>query len=432
MKIYTSLLIIILSVSLSKSVRSQSFEILSNNITQTDAPLRHAIILNDSTIIAVGGWGWGSGVIIKSNDYGQSWTPTDTEKALFSIYFVNDSIGYAAGEGATIMKTIDAGESWIYQNSGIASAFQLRTVAFLNPDTGFVGTANGPGFAFLYTYNGGETWNNSEPASVYGRAKLQIVNDSTVYALPYDNKFYKSTDYGESWEAIFLPENTGSSRDMHFFNKDTGIVAIREFSSICGNNMFLSKTNDGGDTWTTDLFECDYIDNLTFPTSEIGYATGTSYSSIGERYMWRTIDGGLNWEEFEYQVGEEFEFVGCIATAFACVDQDTCYMPTNYGTIIKMTHASGVLTSARDKDSDTANQLLIYPNPNNGIFTISNKSEGESRISIFSLDGKKIYESTLNELGESHRISVPNLQSGIYILTIITEKNSYYGKFSKL
>ena len=261
MKIYTSLLIIILSVSLSKSVRSQSFEILSNNITQTDAPLRHAIILNDSTVIAVGGWGWGSGVIIKSNDFGHSWTPTDTEKALFSVYFANDSIGYATGEGATIMKTIDAGESWIYQNSGIAAAFQLRTVAFLNPDTGFVGTANGPDYAFLHTYNGGETWHNSEPGSVYGRAKLQKVNDSTIYALPYDNGFFKSTNFGTSWESVFLPENTGSSRDMHFFNKDTGLVATREYSSSCGNNMFLSKTNDGGITWTTDLFECDYVDN---------------------------------------------------------------------------------------------------------------------------------------------------------------------------
>src|SRR5690554_6707024 len=199
MKIKVFFLHTFLLFVLTESITGQNFEIFSNNITQTEAPLRHAIVLNDSTIIAVGGWGWGSGVIIKSDDYGQSWNKTDTEKALFSVYFTNDTIGYATGEGATIMKTTDAGVSWSYQNSGISTAFELRTVTFLNPDTGFVGTANGPGYAFLYTYNGGETWNNSEPSSVYGRAKLQKVNDSTVYALPMDNKFYKSADYGASW-----------------------------------------------------------------------------------------------------------------------------------------------------------------------------------------------------------------------------------------
>ncbi len=82
--------------------------------------------------------------------------------------------------------------------------------------------------------------------------------------------------------------------------------------------------------------------------------------------------------------------------------------------------------------SNFKDKISIQPNPNNGNFTINNKLIGESKIFIFSSDGKKVFEDNLSELGESHQITVPNLQSGIYILTIITEKQSYYGKFSKL
>ena len=428
MKVYILLFITLSLFIFNESAKSQDFEIFDNFSTHTNEALIHSVALNDSTIIVVG-----SHVILKTKNYGLTWVHTNIDGILNQVTFPSDSVGYAVGYNSLIMKTINQGVTWNYLNTDvIENTHTAFTVEFLNIDTGFVAFANGPGYAFLFTHDGGETWQNTDFGTVYGRAKLQKINDSTIYSLPYDNKFYKSTDYGASWEPVFLPENTGSSRDMHFFNKDTGIVAIREFSSSCGSNYYLARTNDGGLSWTMDYFECENFNNLTFPTSEIGYATGTSYSSIGERYMWRTLDGGLNWEEFQYPVGEDFEFVGVIATAFACVDQDTCYMPTNYGTIIKMTNGTGGLASTVASNSSSSNKILISPNPNNGNFTIQSKLEENAIITIFSLDGKKVFEDKLRELEESHQISVPNLQSGIYILTIVTEKNSYYGKFSKL
>lgn len=413
----------------SVDVSCQDFEIFYNDETGTNEPLIHAIAINDSTIIAVG-----SGAIVKTNNYGNTWEPYYFDGVLNQVNFPSDSVGYAVGHSSKIMKTVDQGESWINLNTSvISSAHTAFTVSFLNNDTGFVALANGPSFAFLTTYDGGASWENGVPGSVYGRGKLQKVNDSTVYALPFGNKFYSSSDYGASWQVVLLPEGTGSSRDMFFFNKDTGIVAIREFSASCGSNFHLARTTDGGENWTTQYYDCENFGAFAFPTDLIGYASGSSYSSLGIRTMWRTIDGGLSWENLEYPVSEEHAFTGCVATAFACVDQDTCYMPTNYGTIIKMTNATGGLVSTRDENVEKPNKFKVFPNPNNGGFSI-NLAEIQERITrvvIHFTDGRKVYDREVLNPNEEMRISAGNMASGVYVISIFTSTNVYSGKFIK-
>ncbi|TVR38362.1 MAG: T9SS C-terminal target domain-containing protein [Cryomorphaceae bacterium] len=409
----------------------QDFEIIYKEVTTVTHGLRHAVVLNDSTIIALGGHGWGSGSIIKSTDYGQSWVKTDVLHNLFQSTFVNDSVGYAVGEGATVMKTVDGGESWVYQNTSIISpAFQNRAVAFADENVGFVGPANGPGFAFLYTYDGGETWQNAEAGAVYGRGKIQVVDDSTVYSAGFGPQIYRSDNLGQSWGAILMPEDSGGAWDLHFFDRDTGLVLMRQFDMNCGNNHYLAKTVDAGITWTSQYFPCSYFSNLSFPSRNVGYATG-AISASGTRFMWRTFDGGESWHEFEYPVGENASS-GCIAMAIACVDADTCYMPTNCGNIVKMTNATEGALSAPRQPRESA-QLKVYPNPNNGQFMIDldllNTDTGQ--LNIYSIDGRLVFQKQLGHSSQNH-IDTSGLPSGTYILSLQHEENRYFAKFIKL
>jgi len=378
--------------------QAQNFEIIYNDVTTVSHALSHAAVLNDSTIIAVGGYGWGAGSIIKSTNYGQSWTKTEVLHNLFHITFVNDSVGYAVGEGATVMKTIDGGENWIYQNtSAISTAFQLRAVAFADENVGFVGSANGPGFAYLlYTSDGGENWESmSEAGTVYGRAKIQVVDDSTVYSLGHEQHFFASYDLGQNWQEIPLPEGTGSSRDMYFFNRDTGIVAIREFSSECGSNFFLVKTLNGGESWQNQYFPCQSFRSIVFPTNQVGFAL-SFFQNGNPRMMWRTMDSGENWELFEYPVGEEFYNVSCSASSIACVDADTCYMTTNYGTIIKMTNATdGMVNTQQVQEPD---QFFVYPNPTRSHLTLTSPSLlPGTHITVYNLAGQLVFGQELSQ-----------------------------------
>jgi photosystem II stability/assembly factor-like uncharacterized protein len=54
--------------------------------------------------------------IVSTSDSGEKWTcrPTPTEISIRSLYFANDSLGWAAGSRG-ILHTTDGGRSWAYQ-----------------------------------------------------------------------------------------------------------------------------------------------------------------------------------------------------------------------------------------------------------------------------------------------------------------------------
>lgn len=401
---------------------SQEWEIIPNEVTGIENGLSDIVFVNDSTGLAVGGWGFGAGVIIKTTDYGQSWTRTDVDRNLFQICFAADSVAYAVGEGTTVMKTEDLGESWTYQNtSSVVPDFWASTVAFLNKDTGFVGLENGPGYAFLSTYDGGVNWQSVTQDTVRTRTRLQAINDSTIIAAGF-SKLSITENSGQSWSHFPYPDGHNSPSAMHFFNKDQGLVAVREFTLDCGSHHYILHTENGGQSWETDYYPCSRFRDFTFPSSEIGFALG--FGAISEsRYMRRTFDSGQTWEELEYPVGEIHYDVSCSGRAMDCVNQDTCYIATNYGTIIKMTNASVVNVKDYENESSSSN-ITIYPNPNSGNFTVSQVFSGETirTIKLISTKGQEVFELSNSSGDRVIDISVNNLRPGMYLLLAITEE----------
>ncbi len=399
----------------------QNFQVIGSDLTNVSHPLRHVAILNNSTIVAVGGYGWGTGSIIKSTDYGESWSKTEVLRNLFQVTFVNDSLGYAVGEGATIMKTTDAGENWMYQNTSIISpAFQLKTVAFANNDTGFVGTANGPGFAYLYTYNGGETWMNvEEEGSVYGRARIQVVNDSTVYSLGYGHgaPLYRSNNLGQFWEEVSFPEDVGAPRDMYFFDRDTGIAIIREFDANCGSNFYFLRTNDAGVNWYSQYYNCTFVQELCFPSRTVGFALGLANTTLDVHNLWWTVDGGENWDTFEYSFNDGS---GGLALSISCVDSDTCYMPANNGSIIKMTNPlEGTVSAVPPLNLGSFN---IHPNPTSSYLTLTGSALlPGSELKVYNVAGQQVYSEVLPYAHETHTLDARRFgPAGLYLLHLNT------------
>jgi hypothetical protein len=75
------------------------------------------------------------------------------------------------------------------------------------------------------------------------------------------------------------------------------------------------------------------------------------------------------------------------------------------------------------------NQLLIYPNPNNGTFSIFSNYDKLNYI-VYNLLGEKIKSGNLNY--RSNKIEMPGLKSGIYLIvfknreTTINKKVTIY------
>ena len=81
---------------------------------------------------------------------------------------------------------------------------------------------------------------------------------------------------------------------------------------------------------------------------------------------------------------------------------------------------------------DAASEIInLYPNPNNGNFNIEfldPEKTDKSEIIISDLGGKQIYHETISAEVITKQFDLPNLRSGIYILTVISNRDSSHEK----
>jgi hypothetical protein len=77
-------------------------------------------------------------------------------------------------------------------------------------------------------------------------------------------------------------------------------------------------------------------------------------------------------------------------------------------------------------------ETLLFPNPNDGNFTIEYQLEnGNSSFQIYTTLGEIIYSKELNKPSGQQNISLKNLPSGIYYYAIKNENETFSGKFIK-
>ncbi len=417
MKIPRLIICLILPIVLSAPVRAQNWTIIDTSITHTTAALRSAFFTNSTTGYVVGGND--SGVILKTSDAGNSWQLTAVNKYLECVYFPSDSVGYAVGSAHTIMKTTDAGTTWVYQFvPSLSTLYTAMSVCFINNDTGFVGLKNGPGYAFLKTYNGGTTWINDVSDTVHSTALFKI-NDSTICGI--SGALSKTTNKGANWISYAIP--TGSwATSLWFLNVYVGFATLDHGNGTpCFNYSSLIKTTDGGQTWAETNYDCDFIYSLNFPSDSIGFMLG-SFTPGGPRKLWKTVNGGDTWLLSNYPVGE-YNSTSLYGLNMLCTDTNTCFIITNMGIIIKTTNGGGTNWTVSVKEEKKAAQnFLIYPNPSGDYINISVNLLKQSAISITIVDilGQQVLsESTKNVVGYfTKQLPVNSLSSGMYIVNV--------------
>lgn len=184
----------------------------------------------------------------------------------------------------------------------------------------YIGAASG---GIFKTYDEGATWANifSQAATIsigdlaIGRADTNLIYAGTGEANASSQSFmgdgmYKSTNGGESWEHVGLEQSSFIGRIIIDHQNEE-----RVFAAACGNlfspdeHRGIYRTTDGGQNWEKVLFLSDStsgIDLVQHPTNpDILYATmwermrGLNYRrSFGQTSgIWMTTDGGDTWSE---------------------------------------------------------------------------------------------------------------------------------------
>lgn len=322
------------------------------------------------------------------------------------VFFINPDTGWAAGgPNGWIRRTVNGGASWTLQYT---SPQYLRSIEFMNADTGFAGSLNGQ----LYrTVNGGGTWidiaaNMTPPPS--GICGLSAPGSNVLYgcglwAAPA--YIYKSTDAGDTWSHTSMSGLATRLVDIHFTHPDTGFATGTADPASAGG--VILRTTDGGASWTT-VHTTNTLTDIVWKIQRLDalrwFASIYSEPTNDDTRMLRSADGGLTWEQItvsdEYTYVEAIGFVDALhgwtggedrlwETADGGASWQEIALGYNYNRFFKVNDTTAYLSGQRiykfqddlstrapaAEARSTWHQLSADPNPTDGRVTIRMRLE---------------------------------------------------------
>ena len=191
---------------------------------------------------------------------------------------VNSLLGYAVGNGESIIKTTDGGALWTAQ-TGTGAGSDLWRVRFVNAISGM---AVGAGGLIIKTGNGGTTWTQSRAPGGYDLRGLDYADLNTIVAVGGNGTILRSPDGGATWDSIPSP-TTAFLYGVDFVSQNVGFIV---------GNMGIMKTVNGGLSWNI-LSLPDYTSfyDIAFKDANNGIVVGV------QGYILRTTDGGATWKK---------------------------------------------------------------------------------------------------------------------------------------
>ncbi len=229
--------------------------------------------INNSTGYACGD----GGTIIKTTDGGESWkiNKTKTKESIRSLSFTDENNGWACGLFGTIFKTTNGGLIWDQVISGTTG--NLFCVRFLNANTGIIVGDTG---IVMKTTDGGNTFLRKQTNITRSLTSCAVFGN-VFLAAGLNGAYARSADYGETWQQI----NTGNNNylfDIMFRDSLNAFISGAYGTILRSTNAGLSWT--GTSTQTGYWFYC-----ISFGDALTGFAS-SDYGSI-----FKTTNGGLNW-----------------------------------------------------------------------------------------------------------------------------------------
>lgn len=230
-----------------------------------------------------------AGTILKTTDAGMTWLPltSGTTNALYDVYFFDPTQGVAVGEQGVILRTTDGGGGWQGVTSGVKDP--LRSVSF----SGVNGISGGDSQDILFSTDAGASWQISQ-SGFFGGGFLgaQMFSASLGFVAGQNSIFQPllgaSTDGGATWafQPFYFDQNEGGGTDLFFFDQNTGVVS----GSVFDGRGAIARTTDAGVSWST-LFFDQAIQGLNFPQPISGFAVGAAGR------ISHSTDGGITWSD---------------------------------------------------------------------------------------------------------------------------------------
>jgi photosystem II stability/assembly factor-like uncharacterized protein len=371
-------------------------------------------------------------VILQTTDYANTWDTIyyhqwicpcdpDTIYPLEDVFFLNENMGWASGQGITkVLKTIDGGQLWQQYETGVESIFQIQ---FVDENYGIGTSPNNQG---AETFDGGETWTALQELACYQASLLDDCNKLSVDG----GSISKQEDCIWSTEEFptlnETPERNG--RAIHAWNHDTYILGAM---GLIGFNNFTSimRTTDSGETYS--ILDWPFGSGtgpFYFLNDSVGFVCTYSSSSFYES-VYKTLDSGFTWYGQATPIDSFGNFVSF--SDIECLNENLSYA-MNGKYIYKTVNGGGELGTMWTGIESIAipqTDIVLFPNPVTSGLNIES-TVPISKIEIFDLTGRNVF--TLRPNGTQTELNSETLSNGCYFLTAtLANGNTATRKFLK-
>jgi len=208
------------------------------------------------------------GTLLHSSNGGTGWVqqPVPTTNTLFSVSFVNASLGWAVGDLGTLLRTTNGGGTWTLIPTGYTDIF--FGVRFKNASTGWIVGDYG---RILRTDNGGTTWTPQFSGTANALFYVDFLDSQNGYCAGSGGVILKTTDGGSVWSLM----NTGTSTTLYLVRgiSQNGLWAV-------GDSGIVLHSTNAGVTWEREFSKTGYdLFGLAVATDSVAWLCG-DYGTI--------------------------------------------------------------------------------------------------------------------------------------------------------
>lgn len=393
----------------------------------------------------------------------QTWNQVTvpTQENLNDIQFVDNQIGYIAGNNLTLLKTTDGGTTWTalapmglpFQGNG-----DIQEIEFVNANVGYLTINNQSGV--YKTTDGGLNW-----AMVQNNQTNQCF-PVCIYANAEDDMFVGGSDcfQGGTINEYQTPNWTNQSISGVFWDTQE-FVADLDFEGNLGlaavNNEYIYRSTDAGATWDTinsNIGNGNVLTSILIANNDTCYA-GYNQNGGGFGILYST-DAGLTWQEdinsatFFYPAyyGATMNNAGTVYMAavpsfstdglifqrsgnswiFETVTHPV-YAMDSYGNDI--TWAVGDngyvvvnadLSLSVDPITPENGFVHLYPNPANDHLNWECDGCNQAEVRIFDVKGNEVMQ--ILDV-PTNTLNVSELNTGVYVFQLNSEEGTFRQRF---
>ncbi|WP_284698684.1 PA domain-containing protein [Flavobacterium lacisediminis] len=242
-----------------------------------------------------------------------------------------------------------------------------------------------------------------------------------LYRIPTANTYTGTATTTGTWVDITGPSFVGSISDIEFGSSNNEIfVTMHNY-----NVVSVWYTKDAGVTWTNK--EGNFPDIpvkaiMRNPLKVDGSGFATEVIIGTELGVWYSS----NFDSATPTWNQSYNGMSNVKVMDLDLRNDNTVFAATYGRGI----FSGAFTATTLSAEDNAlvKGIKLYPNPSNGVVTISVPNySGNLDINVFDLNGRKVLSSS-GDFSSEKAINLTGLQSGVYIVKLEGENLSYSEK----